>query len=70
MQEYEKILQEYSLCSLDLEERFSRVASIIFARNIKRPTPTVSEQGDNVLKEQVEELTQRYELLSADLDKK
>lgn len=70
MQVYEKILQEYGSCLPDLEERFARVASITYSRNIKRAKPSVSELGYNVLKEQVEELTQRYEALLANLEKK
>lgn len=58
------------MSSADLEERFTRMASITYAHNTKRPTSSAAELGRNVLSQDVMKLRQRYDKLLSALEKK
>jgi len=69
-QEYESVLEQYSLSPAELESGFTRIASITFAHNTKRATSSASELGRNVLSQDVEKMRQRYDKLLATLKRK
>lgn len=52
------------MSAADLEDRFTRMASITYAHNTKRPTSSAAELGRNVLDQDVQKLRQRYDKLS------
>ena len=58
------------MSTVDLEDRFTRMASITYSQNTKRPTSSASELGRNVLAQDVSKLRQRYDKLLAALEKK
>lgn len=70
LQDYEKTLEEYSMSPAELEERFTRMASITYAQNTKRPTSSAGELGRNVLSQDVVKLRLRYDKLLSALEKK
>ena len=67
VQDYEETLEEY--CK-SLEDQFTRMASITYAQNTKRPTSSAAELGRNVLAQDVLKLRQRYDKLLSALEKK
>jgi len=69
-QEYEAVLEQYSLSPAELENGFTRIASITFAHNTKRATSSASELGRNVLSQDVEKMRQRYDKLLVTLKRK
>jgi len=70
LQEYESVLEQYSLSPAELESGFTRIASITFAHNTKRASSSASELGRNVLSQDVEKMRQRYDKLLATLKRK
>ena len=70
VQDYEKTLEEYSMSPADLEDQFTRMASITYAHNTKRPTSSAGELGRNILAQDVLKLRHRYDKLLSALEKK
>ena len=68
VQDYEKTLEEYSRS--DLEDQFTRMASITYLHNTRRPVSSAAELGRDVLTRDVLKLRQRYDKLLSALQKK